>query len=51
MIKSNIKADRKIFEKPNIINSCLATENYEVKCGYYSFSFSVHADDDEQHFN
>ena len=31
--------------------SCLVLENNQLKCGNYLLSFSMHADDDEQHFN
>ena len=47
MIKSGPK---KIFEKLEIIKSCWAIENNQVKCGDYSILFSMRVDDDEQHF-
>ena len=31
--------------------SCLVLENNQLKCGDYLRLFSMHADDDEQHFN
>ena len=40
-----------MFEKPDIVNSCEAIKNHHVKCGGYLLSFSMRADDDEQHFN
>ena len=42
---------KKISEKLDIIKSCQAIDNNQLKCGDYSFLFSMPADDDEQQFN
>ena len=49
MIKNGPKW--KIFEKLDIIKSCYALENNQLKCGDYWILFSICVDGDEQHFN
>ena len=39
------------LKKLDIAKKCLAIENNQLKCGHYSLLFSMHVDDDEQHFN